>query len=208
MTIQLGTYAGLTSGNLGVDAYAGFGFNDFEATRNVQVGNYSASSDGDWKGTHVNASLRGGYDIKINERFWARPAVSVDYLKLSEQAYTETGPLGIALDVDKRTSEAGGVSAMMNFGAKFQGKRTWLKPSIRFGYKNEFMNDGVTTNYGFANLTNRSTLQSVAFPSDGFLLGFSVGAGRDWSSFGLDFDTDIRDGFIRHTGRVVLRLIF
>lgn len=208
LTLQLGSYAGYSSGNLGVEAYGGIGFNDFEAKRNIVVGSFSDSAQGNWSGTHYNASLRAGYDIDLSNRFWMRPAASVDYLRLKENAYTETGAMGVALDVDERTSELGGVTAMLNFGAKFQGRRTWLRPALRVGYRNDFINDGVVTNYRFAGLTTDATLTGAEFPNSGILVGFSLLAGSAYSSFGLDFDSDIRDGFVRHTGRVVLRLIF
>lgn len=208
VTLQLGSYAGYQTGNLGIEAYAGAGFNDFESIRNVEVGNFTGTSSGDWQGMHYNASLRAGYDLQITDRFWARPVVSVDYLSLNEEAYTETGPTGLALDVEERTSELGGVTALLNFGAKFEGRRTWLRPAIRVGYRNEFINKGLVTNYGFVGLNNRATLQAADFPDNGILVGFSILAGSKYSSFGLDFDSDIRDGFIRHTGRLVLRLIF
>ncbi len=208
VTLQLGAYAGLDFGNLGLEAYAGGGFNDFESSRRIEVGDFNAEADGDWQGVHYNASLRGGYDIDVGDRFWIRPAFSIDYLSLTEDAYTETGDTGIALDVAKRTSDLGGATAMLNLGAKFQGKRTWIRPALRFGYRNEFINDGVLTDFGFNGLTSRSIIESEIFPKEGFLVGFSIGAGSAYSSFGLDVDSDIRDGLIRHTGRVVLRLIF
>ncbi len=208
MTFQGGLYGGIETGDFSIDLYGGGGWNDFDQTRNVRIGNFDESTDGSWSGSHVNASIRGGYDIDVGEKYWMRPAFSLDYLRLKENAYTETGNAAIALDVDGRTSELAGASAMLNVGAFFEGRRTWLRPSLRFGYRNEFVNDGVTTSYGFSNRTMRSTLVSEAFPSDGFLVGFSLAAGSEYSSFGFDFDSDIRDGFIRHTGRVVLRMIF
>ena len=208
VTFQLGSYAGYSSGNLGVEAYAGLGFNDFASTRKIEVGTFSDSAKGDWTGQHYNASLRAGYDFKISDKFWARPALSFDYLTLTESAYTEDGPLGIALEVDKRTSKLGGATAMLNFGATFQGKRTSLSPSFRVGYRNEFINDGLDTSYRFAGLNTPATLTGEVFPASAVLLGFSLSASSEFSSLGLDIDSDIRDGFIRHTGRIVLRLIF
>ncbi len=208
LTVQLGAYAGFEAGKLGVEAYGGVGYNDFEQRRVISIGDFRDTSSGNWNGTHANASLRAGYDLDIGEKFWIRPAVSVDYLRLTEDAYQEDGAMGLALDVAKRTSELGGATAMVNLGAKLDGRRTWLRPSIRFGYRNEFINDGVLTDYGFAGLTQRSVLESSVFPKDGFLLGFSIGAGSKFSSFSFDFDSDVRDGFIRHTGRLIVRLIF
>ncbi len=217
VTIQAGAYAGWASGNLGIEAYAGGGYNDFEQNRRVRINTFSGEAEGDWSGTHVNGSVRAGYDVELSDKFWFRPTVSLDYLRLSEKAYSETGDAGVALDVDERTSETGSATAMFNFGAKFQGKRTWIRPSIRAGYRHEFLNDPVNTSFRFTGLTDAAgqtfssetaQLQALLFPDSGFVLGFSVAAGSAYSSIGFDFDSDIRDGFIRHTGRVVVRLLF
>ncbi len=208
VTVQLGGYAGYEAGNLGIEAYAGAGFNDFESERRINVGDFTGSSDGDWSGTHYNATLRAGYDLNFSEKFFVRPAVSLDYLSLSENAYTEDGDLGLALEIDERTSESGSATAMLNFGAQFMGKRTWIRPAFRVGYRNDFINDGVITTGRFIGGTTPFAIESEAFPDSGFLLGFSVAAGSEYSSFSLDLDSDIRDGFIRHTGRIVLRLLF
>jgi len=217
VTIQGGVYGGWASGKLGVEAYAGGGFNDFEQNRQVSINSFQGSSQADWSGTHINGSIRAGYDIELNDKFWFRPTVSVDYLRLSERAFTETGDAGIAISVDGRTSESGSATALFNFGAKFQGKRTWIRPSLRVGYRNEFINDPTVTNFRFIGLTNAdgqefnsadALLQSSVFPDNGIILGFTIAAGSAYSSIGFDFDSDIRDGFIRHTGRVVVRLLF
>ena len=209
-TLLGGLYAGFASGSLGVDAFVGGGLNEFEQNRRVSVGDFSGTSLGEWNGTHVNAGLRAGYDVALGERFWARPVISLDYLRLSEDAYVETGPLGLALDVDSRTSEMGALTGLLNFGATFQGQRTWIRPSVRVGYRNEFLSDPVLTSYRFAGIDNAVAAQTLSsdFPSSGVLVGFSVAAGSGFSSVGFDFDSDIRDGFIRHTGRIVVRLLF
>ena len=165
----------------------------------------------------MNGSVRAGYDVELSEKFWFRPTVSLDYLRLSEDGFTETGDSGVALEVDSRTSETASATAMINLGAKFEGKRTWIRPSIRAGYRQEFLDDPINTSFRFTGLTgadgqtfNSETamLESLLFPDNGFIVGFSLAAGSAFSSIGFDFDSDIRDGFIRHTGRVVVRLLF
>ena len=208
VTIQVGAYAGYQTGGLGVEALAGFGYNDFESDRNVTVGNFTGTSSGDWSGTHINGSLRAGYDYDIGETFFVRPAASLDYLRLSENSYTEESSSGIGLEIDDRDSESGSATAMLNFGAQFFGKRTWIRPSLRVGYRNDFINDSVITTGRFVGGTTPFTIESEEFPSDGFLLGLTIAAGSEFSSFSFDLDSDIRDGFIRHTGRIVLRLLF
>lgn len=209
-TLIAGLYAGYATGALGIDAYVGGGFNQFEQNRRVRIGDFSGTSSGDWNGTHIAASLRAGYDVEFGRRYWARPVVSLDYMRLRENAFTETGDVGVALSVDSRTSEIGSVSGLLNFGAEFNGKRTWIRPSVRVGYRNEFLSDPVLTSYSFAGITNAALAQTTSadFPSSGMLIGFSIAAGSGFSSVGFDFDSDIRDGFIRHTGRIVVRLLF
>lgn len=213
VTLQTGLYAGyaqeIGQGELGVELYAGGGYNKFEQERRVFINNFFGRASADYSGYHVNGSARFGYDLPLSKKFWMRPAVSVDYLRLSEDGYTEDGTEGIALDVSGRTTDRASATAMLNFGAKFQGKRTWIRPALRVGYRYAFINDPALTEFGFAGLNGqRTTLNSFGFPDSGFLVGFSVAAGSKYSSIGFDLDSDIRDGFIRHTGRVVIRLLF
>ena len=208
LSLQLNAYAGFETGGIGVEAIAGFGYDDYESERKINVGDFVGTADGDWSGTHYNGSLRAGYDLKVSDKLWIRPAVSLDYLSINEKAYTESGDVGLALDIDSRKSESGSATAMLNFGGNFMGKRTWIRPGLRVGYRNEFIGDGVLTTGRFAGLTTPFALEAEEFPNSGFLLGFTLAAGSQYSSFSLDLDSDIRDGFIRHTGRIVLRLLF
>jgi len=209
-SLLAGFYAGYMRGALGIDAYLGGGYNSFEQNRRVRVGDYSGESSGDWNGSHISASLRAGYDVDFGKRYWARPVVSLDYTRLTESEFTESGDVGVALSVERRTSDIGSVSALMNVGAEFSGKRTWIRPSIRVGYRNEFISDPVLTSYSFAGINNAAVASTLSsdFPTSGMLLGFSVAAGSGFSSVGFDFDSDIREGFVRHTGRIVIRLLF
>ena len=216
-TYQGGAYAGFEKNGFNIDVYGGGGISEFEQNRIVSVGDFLGTAEGEWEGLHANAALRAGYEVALSEKFWARPSVSVDYLYLNEYGHTETGTEGVRLRVDGRSSETAAATAMLDFGAKFQGKRTWIRPSLRVGYRNEFISDPLETAFRFQGLSDSdgnlfdselARLRAFAFPDEGILLGFTVAAGSEYSAIGFDFDSDIRDGFIRHTGRVVIRLLF
>lgn len=216
-TYQGGVYAGLQSGGFNFDVYGGAGISDFDQNRSVVLDGFTGTAQGDWQGFHANGALRAGYDIALSDKFWARPSVSVDYLYLDEDAYEETGADGVRLSVEGRSSDTAAATAMLDFGAFFHGKRTWIRPSLRVGYRNEFLSDPVETAFRFQGLSDTdgnvfdseiARLRSFAFPDEGILLGFTVAAGSEYSAIGFDFDSDIRDGFIRHTGRIVVRLLF
>ena len=207
LTLQAGLYAGYETGNLGVDLYAGFGYDDYETNRRVIVGLFDESAKADWTGTHINASARAGYEIGFG-RYFVRPSATVSYLRLSEKEYTETGSQDIALMVDKRTSDVVTATAQLDFGAFFQGRQNWYRPALRAGYRNDFINQNVITTGQFVGGTTPFSLTSEVFPESGFLLGVTFASGSDFSSFAFDYDADIRSGFIRHTARLVLRLLF
>jgi uncharacterized protein with beta-barrel porin domain len=207
LTLQAGLYAGYKTGDLGIDLYAGGGYTDYESSRVVDTGDFRQVARGDWGGTHINASASAGYDITFG-RYFARPSATVSYLRLSENSYTETGDSGITQIIDARTSDIGTATGILSVGAKFERDRFWWAPGLRFGYRNDFMNDAVITTGRFVNGTTPFSLASQEFPNSGIVLGVTFAAGSKYSSFGIDIDSDIRDGFIRHTGRLVLRMLF
>ncbi len=207
LTLQLGGYAGYQTGNLGVDLYAGLGYNNFESNRNVQIGDFSKEAQASWSGIHYNASASAGYDVSFG-KYFVRPAVTATYLSLKEDAYAEEGTTGIELAIDERKVDTGTVSATLNFGAKFERERSWMSPTFRIGYRNDFINDGVVTTGQFINGTTPFTLVAQEFPDSGMLLGITFATGTRYSSFSLDYDADIRNGFSRHTARLVLRMLF
>ncbi|WP_294121394.1 autotransporter domain-containing protein [Sphingomonas sp.] len=94
---------------------------------------------GNWNGRLYSASFGAAYDLKVGGRFSVRPSVSLDYLKLTEKAYDETGG-GTAFDlhVEKRNSDETGVNATVAFGYDLFGKRedqTWLRVEAEGGYR-------------------------------------------------------------------------
>lgn len=208
LSLQAGLYAGYETGNLGIDLYAGGGYNDFGSNRNVKIGSFDETAKGDWSGTHYNASATAGYDLNFG-KYYMRPSVTASYLSLSEKAYQETGNQGIALALDKRTSELGTATAMLEFGAKFvRPRESWWSPSFKIGLKNDFIGDGLLTTGRFVNGTTPFSIAAQQFPETGMILGVTFAAGSRYSSFSLDYDADIRNGFNRHTLRMVLRLLF
>ena len=218
VTYQAGTYAGAEWNNVSLDLNAGIGISDIENDRLIRIGDFTGQSGAEWNATHFNGSARLGYTASFGDRFWARPTVTVDYLRLDEDSFRETGTSGLALGVESRETDRAGATALLNIGTEFNGNRTWIRPSLRGGYRTDFISDPVLTQFQFIDLADGNggffdgaltdALESGDISDDGFILGFTIAAGSKWSSFSFDFDSDIRDGFIRHTGRVVLRLLF
>ncbi len=208
LTIQGGIYGGLEFGKLGIDLYAGGGYDDYESNRNVVVGSLSENAQGDWSGHHFNGVATAGYDFEFGNKYFVRPSASFSYLNMNENAFTEQGSAAIVQNIDSRQVDIGTATGMLEFGANFARKNAWLSPSLRVGYRNDIISGGINTTGRFVNGTTPFALSSEGIPESGILLGITFASGSNFASFAFDYDTDIRSGFIRHTARVVVRLIF
>ena len=207
-TFQGGLYGGIERGNFFADGYVGGGYNSFESRRNVTIGSFARQAEGSWSGTHYNATGSVGYDFALGERYFLRPTATVNYLSLTEEGYSESGSDAIRLNVEERQSDYGSATGLINFGARFEGDRIWYAPSARIGYRNDFANDAILTSSSFASTGSRFDITSQEFPDNGIVMGITFMAGSRYSSFGFDYDADIRDGYNRHTARLVLRMLF
>ncbi|WP_412545955.1 autotransporter domain-containing protein [Maricaulis sp. MIT060901] len=216
ITSQIGVYAAAQTGDVYIDIYAGGGIDKFEHNRQVVIGSFSAEPIAEWDGYHLTGSARIGYDVQFG-RYFFRPSASIDYLSLTENSYNESGGgAGIDLMVGDRDSTSFTGTALLSMGARFEGDDNWWSPTLRLGYRSELDSSNTDTFAalcvsdcsGTPTYSDRFTLRSQQMPGSGFIFGFGIAAGSDYSTFSLDYDADVRDDFIRHTARFVIRLVF
>jgi uncharacterized protein with beta-barrel porin domain len=112
----------------------------FESQRNFigTVGGEAVNrtARGDWNGQLYSAALGVSYEINAG-RFGLRPAASIDYYRLSEGGYTESGG-GDAFDliVDTRTSDEFAGTATLTAGYELgnrAGGGTWMRAELEGG---------------------------------------------------------------------------
>lgn len=208
LTAQLGAYGGIDFGAFGGEFYTSAGVNRFEAERRILIGTFDETATAEWTGWHYSASARFGRDFMMGD-WYARPAVSVDYLTIFEEAYTETGGgAGIDLAVEDRTSTTFASTASFTVGRRFGGSDSWWEPQFRVGYRNDFGGIESETTATFVGYNNPFTFRAADLPGNGTVIGFALNAGSDYSTFTLDYDADLRDSFTRHTIRLLFRLVF
>ncbi|WP_417483443.1 autotransporter outer membrane beta-barrel domain-containing protein [Maricaulis sp.] len=205
---QLGVYAGSQFGEVTVDFYGAAGYDSFEHNRRVLIGSYDVSPTASWSGYHIAGSARIGRDFTAGN-YYFRPSASIDYLGLYEGSYTETGGgSGVDLYVDARDSSSFSSTALLTFGARYAGADSWWSPHIEAGFRNEFSNGETETEAQFVGYDDTFTLRSQQMPGTGFIFGFGIAAGSGYSVFSFDYDADLREDFIRHTARIVMRMVF
>jgi len=208
---QFGAYAAADLGGVDVSGSLGLGFDRFETERRLLIGEFSSLTTAEWSGWHLAASATAGRDFTAG-RWVIRPEASVTWLTLFESGYEETAEdeanAALALIVDDRESTSFSSAATVNIARRFGGQRSWWAPHMRVGYRGEFGDGGTETTAQFGETGSPFTLQSSAVPGSGYLLGVGLSAGSDYSTFTFAYDADVRDDFVRHVARLVIRLTF
>ncbi|HYD12915.1 MAG TPA: autotransporter outer membrane beta-barrel domain-containing protein [Allosphingosinicella sp.] len=138
---ELAAYWRLRRGGFNAFARASAAMIDFTGLRyfaglDQQGQAVTRTAAGNWNGQLYSASAGLSYELRMG-RLSLRPAASIDYYKLSEDGYTETGGGdGFNLVVEDRDSDelAGTVTlaAGLNFGSAEEG-RTWIRTEIEGG---------------------------------------------------------------------------
>lgn len=211
MTGQIGTYLAMDVGGFDVSGSLGLGYDYFETERNIIIDAFSTTNTAEWSGWHIAAAAQAGRDFSMG-RWNVRPEASVTWLSLFESGYTEQNEdaalSALALIVDDRESTVLTAAGTVQVARRFGTDISWWAPSVHVGYRGELIGDSTDTVAQFGENGSPFTLQSEALPGSGILAGFGLSAGSQYTTFTFAYDADVRDQFVRHVARLVVRLTF
>lgn len=140
-----GGYWRFSSGGLQANARAGLGFVWFDGDRRLVGGGLDLRSEADWTGWIVDAHAGASYTLEMGA-FYARPELALDYLRLSEDGYKESGAgEGFDLTVSKRKGDLLTGQAALALGFRF-GDEVYWAPEVKVGWRQRLAGDpGETT---------------------------------------------------------------
>ena len=127
----LRAYARATAGRITIDSTRYFNetVNELPLVR---------TTDGDWKGTLYSGVAGLSYEIRSG-RLVIRPAGTIEYFKLKENGYTETGGgAGIDLTVRDRDSDETAASGILTLGydlMKADPQNAWMRVELEGGWR-------------------------------------------------------------------------
>ena len=115
---------------------------DFDSTRNfsatTNIGPVSRAADAKWKGHLYSATGGVAYEARMG-RLSIRPNARVEYYKLTEKGYSETGGGdGFDLTVLGRKSKESAAMGMLTFGYDLMGLEpdsTWMRVEVEGGWR-------------------------------------------------------------------------
>ena len=122
------------------DAIVSYGWNEFDASRQVSFLTFDEKASGDTEGTEISVSLGGGYDFNRNG-FAFGPYGRINYVSADVDGYTENTSTGLELvyddqSVDSMTTLLGG-----QLSYAISTSRGVFTPQLRFEWAHEFKDD-------------------------------------------------------------------
>jgi outer membrane autotransporter protein len=205
----LGTYGTYYNKNIYIDGSVSYGFANYDNTRRIVFPGLDRTATSSPDGSQFTAYTGAGYDIRKNN--WIiTPNVSLQYINLNTDSYTESGAGALSLDVDKQNTESlqGNIGTRLSYA--WQTNKAVIMPNIRASYGYEFLRDS-------QNITSRLTQGSSPFsiqtvsPDRSFL---SLGTGitaftvRDMSVY-INYDVQIGENkYLAHNVNAGLRVGF
>jgi outer membrane autotransporter protein len=146
---EAGGYWRLRTGGFQADARAGLGYVWFDGDRKLLTSGLDLTSSAKWNGWIADAHAGASYEVRLGG-FYARPELSVDYLRLSEDGYQEKGGgAGLDLKVDDRKGDLLTGQALMALGWEFGTSESWWRPEVKAGWRQKLAGDAGRTTAQF-----------------------------------------------------------
>jgi outer membrane autotransporter protein len=197
-----GTYS-LTN-ELYLDGALSFARNDYTGIRATAVGRTASSA---FNGNQMGARLGLGYGIDLGSKLKLTPMASVDYSRLTQDAYTETGASAINLAVDAQSTN----NTRLGLGARLSNEwtegSTTYRPEVALNWSqnsNSISNDvnAAFVGGGVGFVTPGTT--AVSRNSVNLGVAMTVLSSKT-SSIQIRYDLDKSTGFTANTGSLLAR---
>jgi len=189
-------YGSWSSGGAFVDAIAGVGYHEFDASRSALAG----FASGDTEGVSVDALVEGGFDIPAGA-FEFGPLLSLGYAGADIHGYRERGslaPLGIEPGYeDSLRSRIG-----LRLGGEFDTAGVKVSGEFRAQWQHEYLDDNRSVGARFANGAGGPfTVFGPSLGRDSVVIGAGLTAEFSPTVSGyLGYEAEFgRDRFDRHT---------
>lgn len=187
-----------------LDGALSYARNAYTGVRATAVGRTASSA---FNGNQMGARLGLGYGIDLGSNMKLTPMASVDYARLNQDAYTETGAGAINLAVDAQSTSNTRVGLGARLSDEWTDGGTTYRPEVALNWSqnsNTNIND-VTASFvggGAAFVTPGTT--SISRNSVNLGLAMTVLSSKT-SSIQIRYDLDTSTGFKANTGSLLAR---
>lgn len=206
---QVAVYGSYEPGKYYVEGQLAYAYNQVDTTRQINFGGLNRVASGNYDANQYTATLGAGVPLKQNA-VTITPKAGLFYSYTDPQSYTETGAGAMNLEVnpDSTSILEGSLGVNVAYDHKVSGGM--LRPEARAAVLYEFLGDkgAATSKFSGAGASFRTEgLEPAQFGGTvGVGLGYTTANGQ--YEFRGDYDAELRDGFVGHTGMLTGRINF
>lgn len=196
--MDAGIYWRTTRGGLSADVRLGGDYMRVSSGRVIEVlgGDglaVSRKANGRWSAFGFNTHAAVSYEKRLG-RYYMRPQITLDYIRLMEGSYTESGGGdGMDLSVKSRTSSRLAAFAGVAVGATYGPDRSW-GPEVLVGYKGVAGEQLGDTTARFVAGGDAFTLRSDQLSGQGVAAHVSLKGENGSGGFVVETGAETRDG--------------
>ena len=195
--------------------YSGLGFynnniinlayNDYKTQRTIAVGDYLGTARGKFAGNSYSIKSGVGYRIKLSDNFMLSPTAALQYYKLSQDSYQETGAGNAGLNVvnndyDNIISEIG-----VELTSKVKTKSYDLTPKFSAAWSRNLKDNSQESTVSFIGGGAKLQNDSIVPQEDRFNFGFGldvVHSKYQDQSLRLVYDLQLASQYDGHLGSI------
>lgn len=205
---QLTVYGDYTTDQYYIEGSLGYAYNEVDTKRNVDFGGLSLIANGDYEGNQYMARVAGGMPHEFHKNHFITPTASLAYTRVSYDSYTETGAgsLNLTVDPDDVDILIGTVGA--RYHSVIQDRDGKFIPELRAGLLYDFIGDEAQSTSQYSGGGSAFAVEGAEVEKFGATAGAGLTFDRGDFSIGANYDAEIRQDFLGHTGTLEARFKF
>ncbi len=206
----LGAYGTWYKSGFFLDGQASYGWSDYRNTRRIVFPGIDRTATSKPGGRQLTLYGGAGYELNIN-KWMIVPTLSLQYIDLVVDGFTESGANSLNLAVDSQ-----GTQSLLGYvGGKvyytFDTAKSVIMPGIRASYGYEFLRGGQTVTSRLAQGSSPFSIETPSRDGSSFLVGAMVSMflKNMPASFHIGYDAQIgTDQYIAHSINGAVKISF
>lgn len=202
-------YGGYTTENWFAEGMVAYARNTVDVSRKITFSGLDRIAKGSYNADQYMVRVGGGIPRKVGPAAFVTPSASFQWTHVTNGSYTETGAGDLNLTVSPEDIDVALLTAGLRFHRSFKVGGGALVPEIRVKVLYDVAGDEGTS-------TSTFTGGGAAFQTssaDVAQLGGALGVGLTFVSKGsftlaANYDVDIKEDFVGHSGTLLARLTF
>ena len=201
-------YGSLTTEAYYLTAIASFSYNRYDSSRHISFGSIDRTAKSSYDGNQYSGYLEGGYNFR-HQGIKITPLVSLQYLHLQLQDYSESGAgaLNLAADEQRYNILQSGLGAKIAY--PIQKNNVQLIPELHARWLYDFVGDPQQTTAQFAGGGASFATRGLEPPQSSYNVGAKLNILTEYGvTLSLDYELEIKQGFHSHNGYINARYEF